>query len=579
MGSFFYRILFICKLLSLTMLDFGSTLFHPLSSIKNIELPKLFTYPFYYEPHELSILAAKHLQTYLEKQNDFEHNFGLDPNKKGLKIGKMFGVMVVKNAEGVLGFLAAFSGKLAESNYLKGFVPTVYDTLDKKGFYKKGEAKLNAFNRQIKLLEADASLKEAKYYLENSINQYKKELAQFKHKIKEEKKKRKALREEALNKLAIDDYKILDETLKKQSIYFHFRLKDLKKEWDSKIEEAKINLKERLQPLNKLKEERSTLSASLQKRLHQHYRFLNAKGEVKDLLDIFKTTSNPIPPAGSGECAAPKLFQYAYENNLKPIAMSEFWWGVSPKSQVRKHQQFYPSCRSKCEPILGHMMKGLQVEENPIAKEMAYKQPLEIVYEDDYLLLVNKPHEFLSVPGKRIKESVLSRMRHYLPKAKGPLLVHRLDMSTSGLLLVAKNEKTHKRLQKQFIDRTIKKRYVALLDGEIIQKEGIIDLPLRVDLDNRPQQLVCYNYGKPAKTKYKIISIENKKTRIYFYPITGRTHQLRVHAAHANGLNIPILGDDLYGVKGDRLHLHAELLQFTHPVTNEALEIICKPPF
>jgi len=246
------------------------------------------------------------------------------------------------------------------------------------------------------------------------------------------------------------------------------------------------------------------------------------------------------PPAGSGECAAPKLFQYAYEHDFKPIAMAEFWWGASPKSEVRKHKQFYPSCRSKCEPILGHMMQGLDVEDNPIQTVATYKAALEIVYEDDYLLLVNKPPEFLSVPGKHIQESVLTRMKRYLPKAKGPLLVHRLDMSTSGLLLVAKNEKTHKNLQKQFIARTIKKRYVALLDGEILTKTGVIDLPLRVDLDNRPQQLVCYTHGKPAKTNYEVVDIVAGKTRIHFYPVSGRTHQLRVHAAHVDGLNMPI---------------------------------------
>ena len=225
------------------------------------------------------------------------------------------------------------------------------------------------------------------------------------------------------------------------------------------------------------------------------------------------------------------------------------------------------------------MMEGLDVEPNPIAEIPEYKAPLEVVYEDDYLLLINKPHEFLSVPGKTTKASVLTRMRQYLPKAKGPLLVHRLDMSTSGLLLVAKNEKTHKNLQKQFIERTIKKRYVAVLDGIISKTSGLVDLPLRVNLDHRPQQLVCYAYGKPAQTQYEVIAVENGKTRIHFYPITGRTHQLRVHAAHVDGLNAAIVGDDLYGKRGERLHLHAEALQFTHPVTLERLDVVCKSPF
>ncbi|SEQ53240.1 tRNA pseudouridine32 synthase / 23S rRNA pseudouridine746 synthase [Hyunsoonleella jejuensis] len=558
--------------------NFTDTFFHKFTFEADIVLPKQFTFPFYYEPHELSVLAAEDLQRYLESQTDFKHNFGLHPDTEGLVIGKMFGVMVVQQYNGDLGYLAAFSGKLAESNYHKGFVPTVYNTLDETGFYKKGEAELNRLNAEIETLENASELKQARLTLDEFQKLYNKELAAFKADIKTKKKTRNLKRESAKTTLSSEAFEVLLEGLKSESIYYHFRLKDLKKDWEAKIEAAKHHLDGLLKPIEALKEKRATLSASLQKRLHEQYRFLNAEGNTKDLLDIFKDAMVP-PPAGSGECAAPKLFQYAYENNLKPIAMAEFWWGASPKSEVRKHKQFYPSCRSKCEPILGHMMQGLDVEDNPIQTVSEYNAPLDIVYEDDYLLLVNKPHEFLSVPGKHIQESVLTRMKRYLPKAKGPLLVHRLDMSTSGLLLVAKNEKTHKNLQKQFIERAIKKRYVALLDGEVSTKSGTIDLPLRVDLDNRPQQLVCYQHGKPAKTKYEVVGVENGKTRIYFYPITGRTHQLRVHAAHSGGLNMAIIGDDLYGVKGERLCLHAERLTFIHPVTQQVLDIFSEVPF
>lgn len=559
------------------MQDFKTSMFHILSET-NIELPEKFTYPFYYEPHPLSILAAQDLQNYLENQKDFKHNFGLKPDAEGLVIGKMFGVMIVKNAKGKLGYLAAFSGKLAESNYHKGFVPTVFDTLDENGFYKKGEAELNQLNAEIEDLEQSETLTKAKQNLEKAISTFEAELKAFKSEIKQKKNERKSQRGIARQELSDADFESLDKDLKQQSIFYHFRLKDLKSEGTARIQKLKEALISIEAPIEALKEKRATLSASLQKRLHQNYRFLNAKGETKDLLDIFDDAQVP-PPAGSGECAAPKLFQYAYEHGLKPIAMAEFWWGASPKSEVRKHKQFYPSCRSKCEPILGHMMQGLTVEDNPIDTVSEYKGPLDIVYEDDYLLLVNKPHEFLSVPGKHIQESVLTRMRRYLPKAKGPLLVHRLDMSTSGLLLVAKNEKTHKNLQKQFIARTVKKRYVALLDGEISKTKGIIDLPLRVDLDNRPQQLVCYEHGKPAKTKFEVVGVDNGKTRIHFYPITGRTHQLRVHAAHVDGLNCPIVGDDLYGKRGERLCLHAECIEFVHPVTQKVLVVVCEVPF
>ncbi len=561
------------------MKNFGCELFHPLVLNQKAELPKAFTFPFYYTPHTLSVMAAEQLQSYLECQTDFEHNFGLDSTQTGLQIGKMFGVMVVEDKAKQLGYLAAFSGKLGESNFVNGFVPTVFDTLQPEGFYKIGEARLNVLNGEIEALENSSDLAKANSALETCIAQSEADLKAFKAKIKAQKKVRNAQRVEAKANLTAVEFDALDQDLKKQSIYYHYRLKDLKKAGEASIAKAKLKLEALLNPIKLLKTERATLSASLQNRLHQQYRFLNAKGVTKDLLAIFKDTVTPTPPAGSGECAAPKLFQYAYENELKPIAMAEFWWGASPKSEIRKHKQFYPSCRSKCEPILGHMMDGLCVEKNPISEIPNHDAPLEIVYEDDYLVLVNKPHEFLSVPGKHIKTSVLSKMRRYLPKAKGPLLVHRLDMSTSGLLLIAKNEKTHKNLQKQFIARTVKKRYVAVLEGELQLASGTVELPLRVDLDNRPQQLVCYDYGKLAKTNYEVIAVKNGITRVYFYPVTGRTHQLRVHAAHVNGLNSPIIGDDLYGTKGKRLHLHAERLQFTHPVTLEALTITCEAPF
>ncbi|MFV0564503.1 MAG: pseudouridine synthase [Flavobacteriaceae bacterium] len=558
------------------MNPFTNTRFHPLEHDPREKLPTKFTFPFYYDPHPLCVSAAKQLQGYLTAQTDFNHNFGLNPNSKGLIIGKMFGVMVVKDGAGNLGYLAAFSGKLADSNDLSGFVPPLFDTLTKSGFYKQGETKLNALNHDIEALENADVLNEAEENLQRLKNKGEAEIKTFKKLIKTEKKKRDLQRNEALKTLTLEAYENFIESLRQQSVAYQLRLKRLKREWEAKISDAETHLKTIRQPIDNLKEKRANLSATLQKRLHEHYRFLNAKGEEKDLLDIFGTT---VPPAGAGECAAPKLFQFAYQNNLKPIAMAEFWWGASPKSEVRKHKQFYPSCRSKCEPILGHMMQGLQVDDNPIEQNISYNKPLEIVFEDDYLLLVNKPHEFLSVPGKKQTESVLSKMKAYLPKAKGPLLVHRLDMSTSGLLLVAKTERIHKQLQKQFIDRSVKKRYVAILEGGLNETEGQVSLPLRVDLNNRPQQLVCYQHGKPATTIYKVISVENNKTCVHFYPVTGRTHQLRVHAAHAQGLKTPIVGDDLYGVKADRLYLHAEQLSFTHPVTKKTMVVTCNAPF
>jgi len=561
------------------MRHFTTSLFHALNTDLGIDLPEKFTFPFYYEPHPLSVLAAENLQNYLETQTDFTHNFGLNKNENGLPIGKMFGVMVVKNIQNELGYLAAFSGKLADSNDLKGFVPTVYNTLDEVGFYKKGEAKLNAITDEIEILEMSFSLNGATQNVMDANANFEAELKTSKSEIKIAKHERNQQREIEKPNLSSEAYAIFLESLNQQSINYQIRLKHLKLHWEKQIKHAETVLSNLKLPIQNLKNERADLSASLQKRIHEHYKFLNAHGVSKDLLAIFKDTISPIPPAGSGECAAPKLFQFAYENGLKPIAMAEFWWGASPKSEVRKHQHYYPSCRSKCEPILGHMMQGLKVDDNPIEQSISFQNDLEIIFEDDYLLLVNKPHEFLSVPGKTISESVFTKMKQYLPNATGPLLVHRLDMSTSGLMLVAKNKRIHKLLQKQFIERSIKKRYVALLDGVLQNTEGTINLPLRVDLDNRPQQLICYTHGKPAITNYEVVGIENGKTRIHFHPITGRTHQLRVHAAHSLGLKTPILGDDLYGTKANRLHLHAERLTFKHPVTKEVLTITCEVPF
>lgn len=252
--------------------------------------------------------------------------------------------------------------------------------------------------------------------------------------------------------------------------------------------------------------------------------------------------------------------------------MAEFWWGASPKSEVRKHGHYYPACRGKCEPILSHMLQGLDVEDNPMDAFESADKEIEIIFEDDYLLVINKPHDFLSVPGKTLKDSVYERIKKRYPKATGPLIVHRLDMATSGIMLIAKDKETHRGLQAQFIKRTVKKRYEALLNGTLTNKKGKIELPLRVDIEDRPRQLVCREHGKHALTVWELKEIQDGKTRVYFYPITGRTHQLRVHAAHVEGLNMAILGDDLYGTKADRLHLHAGFIQFEHPSNGRTLK-------
>ena len=552
------------------------TIFQPFkTNISGISLPEKFTFPFYYEPHELSIIAATELQSYLETQTDFEHNFGLRENQEGLVIGKMFGVLVCENQKGELGYLWAFSGKLAGVNQLSYFVPTIFDMLEENGFFRKEEEVLNAINRQIEVLENSAELQTKKNQLEKTKTEASIDIQNQKNKIKRLKVERDEKRKTFSN-LSIVEMEQLELELSEESKKESILLKKMTKYWNFQIENAQKEVNLLLEAINQLKEERRVKSGALQQKLFAEYSFLNQFGERKSIGEIF----NNNPPAGAGECAAPKLLHYAFEYHLKPIAMAEFWWGQSPKSEIRKHKQFYPACKSKCEPILlSHMLKGLEMEANPFQENPAEGKNIEIVYEDEVLLVINKPAEFLSVPGKIISDSVYQRIKELYPNATGPLIVHRLDMSTSGLMLIAKDEATYVKLQSQFIKRTIKKRYVALLDGILEADEGFIDLPLRVDLDDRPRQLVCYEHGKPAQTKWEKIEVRDNQTLVYFYPITGRTHQLRVHASHELGLKTPILGDDLYGKKANRLHLHAESLTFEHPETREQLTISVAPTF
>lgn len=544
------------------------------TTLSEIERPTKFNFPFYYTPHTLCVLASQEVQVYLNNQTEILHNFGLDPKAEGSPIGKMFGVLVVQDQQKQLGYLAAFSGKLANSNEHDFFVPPVFDLLSSDGFFVKEEEELNQMNASLeKMLQQEEYLQLKKSFsaLQQEANE---DLLHQKEKIKLGKQKRTEVRLQLENLAPEEASEVqfhLNEESKKESIL----LKKMNAYWKYRLTEARSKLAPFEAEIENLKKRRSAQSAALQQKIFNHYTFLNAKGEEKSLGAIFGTN----PPAGAGECAAPKLLQYAYANRLSPVALAEFWWGASPPSEVRKHRGFYPSCRSKCEPILGHMLQGLEVEANPLLENPAQHKDIEIVYEDEAMAVVLKPAEFLSVPGKQISDSVVSRVQQKFPTADGPLVVHRLDMSTSGLMLIAKNTEAYKILQAQFIQRKVYKRYEALLEREVQQERGIIDLPLRVDLDNRPHQLVCYEHGKNALTHWERVEVKDGKTRVYFYPITGRTHQLRVHAAHQLGLNAPIVGDDLYGNKANRLHLHAGLIRFLHPVSKKEMSFIYEADF
>jgi len=543
------------------------TRFH--SPIDGYSLPEKFTFPFYYQPHPLCILAAEQLQQHLLTQQNWQHDFGLDSTKNGT--GKMFGVLLVKSPQGELGFLSAFSGKIADQNLLPGFVPPVFDMLTEQSFFRTELADITAVSDELKTKQTNPKLIQLREALKVNQAQYKQEESKQRQRIIEGRAARKAERAIAEASLEPEALKERLVELSKQSVAEKNVLKYLKLEWDEKITLINQELSQLETSLIALKEQRKQMSNALQNKLFKQYRFLNANGQEQSLQAIFKPTATPTPPAGAGECAAPKLLHYAYLHGFQPLALAEFWWGVSPKSEIRQHKSFYPSCNSKCQPILGHMLDGLALDDNPLEENWAEDKELEILFEDEAMVVVNKPSGLLSVPGKTIKDSAYTRLQERHPDVEGPFVIHRLDMATSGLLVFALTKRANKSLQKQFISRSVEKRYVALLEGEIKEPNGKIELPMRGDPDDRPRQLVCYEHGKPALTTWTLIETINGRSKLLLYPKTGRTHQLRVHCAHHLGLNTAMVGDALYGQKADRLHLHAEFLELDHPYSKERM--------
>lgn len=530
------------------------------------ELPDEFTYPFNYQPHPLALKAAQKLQEYL-LENQWDHNFGFDKDQNGKPTGKMFGVLVIEH-KGKTGYLWGFSGRLAGTPIHDDFVPPVFNILDEDSFYRKGEKHLNTLNAKVDEQLNSVEYLEAKNRVIEAKSQFERDLRSLKSSQAERKKNRRKLRENASEEMNAE--------LAKQSMQDHFELKEFKRNWSHKITDLEKRLYSYETQIEEAKAARKNFSNGLQQKIFEAFSFKNALGETQDLNDIFGNLNAPIP-SGAGECSAPKLLQFAYSNDLKPIAMAEFWWGSPPQNIIRKHGHFYPSCKSKCKPILGHMLQGLNVAANPLEED--HKEYfLEVIYEDDDILAVNKPEGLLSVPGKTKRASVLSIIQSQVQGLEGPIIVHRLDMSTSGIMLLAKNTNAYHHLQQQFADKTIRKKYIALLEGVLKSTEGTISLPLRVDLDNRPQQMVCYEHGKEAITDYEFIERKGKRSKVAFYPVTGRTHQLRVHAAHPEGLSIPIVGDDLYGKVDKRLMLHAQEITFIHPTENQEITLSTPDP-
>lgn len=531
------------------------------------ELPSRFNNPFYYSPHRLCVIAAGAVRDILSCNPD---------TAAEAAEGKMFGVLVVKDKDGELGFLAAFSGLLCGTNMLDGFVPPVYDLQSPTGYFKQEEAEISRLNRMIDETASSnefLSVKENVSALQTAMEH---DVASMREAMRAGKERREALRV-AGGLSAVDE-----ASLVRESQFAKAELKRLTASWKERVAECTARLASLNEKVSAMKEERKRRSAALQEWLFGQFKVLNAYGQEKSLLDIFREHSSSLPPAGSGECAAPKLLQYAYRHGYKPLAVAEFWVGSSPAGEVRRDGCFYGACKSKCEPILSYMLQGLDVEENALEKGGDI-DAVEVVYEDEHLVVVNKPADVLSVPGVVGGMSVQQWLRENHVHGNELFVVHRLDMATSGLLVAAKSMDVYKSMQGMFASRKVEKVYLALLDGVPVMAEGVVDVPLAPDYDNRPRQKMDAVNGKSAVTRYKVLDVMKMDgavcALVKFEPVTGRTHQLRVHAACKEGLDTPIVGDALYGKQGKRLMLHASSLVFNHPVSGELLHLEAKVDF
>ena len=539
-----------------------------------------------YEPHPLCIQACREVQEMLARREDWQEEIAR---------GKMFGVLIVENVKTDAdkqkrGYLAAYSGQIGGRSDWEDFVPAVFDYLQPDGYFKTHEAEISHINLSISRLEKDERMKEARTLIRQLQEERKRAIAAYQEKMKEAKAKRDN-RREAGNLSEAEEAEMIRE-----SQFMKAELRRLKKSLSEKTA-LETEFEDYQENILRLKQLRKQLSDALQQWLFSQFRMLNQEGESKDLLEIFRDEAlkeypqaaiatsriaalKMVPPAGSGECCEPKLLQYAYQHGYKPLQMAMFWWGESPKEEIRHHLQFYPACNGKCKPILHWMLPASTFE--PAAVNPSIYNKVETLYEDREIAVIHKPEGLLSVPGKDTSQpSVYALMRRKFPEATSPLIVHRLDMATSGVMIIAKTEFAYHRLQRAFLNHQIQKKYSAIISGKDVPEKGIISLPLLPDYLNRPRQMVNHEQGKEAITEYEILErIDGSHLRIALYPKTGRTHQLRVHCAHQEGLNAPILGDPLYGnEKAARLHLHAEEITFEHPLTGKKMTIKRKADF
>lgn len=540
--------------------------FHPMTV--EGELPAQLNNPFDYEPHPLCVEAARQVCEHLAQS----------PLHEEVMQGKMLGVLVCQQTDGTVGFLAAYSGQLGGREDWPWFVPAVFDYLQPDGYFKQEEARITAINQRVAQLESANIYVSAKVSLTQLKKQAEDEIASYKTMMQAAKAQRDAKRNENEDENESEnENEGGNDALIRESQFQKAELRRLKKRWEERLMAAAKDVEHTDDSIAALKRERKERSDALQRWLFDQFVMLNDRGERRTLTDIFADTPQHIPPSGSGECCAPKLLQYAFAHRLKPLCMAEFWQGASPKMEVRHHGQYYPACRGKCKPILEWMLSFPPTYEAYKAHE---PNEIRIVYEDSSLIVIDKPAGLLSVPGKTGEESVESLLQRQYAEV---FMVHRLDQDTSGLMVVARSREAHHILQQQFLShvRAIYKMYVALLDG-VVERNGTISLPLRPDVDDRPRQMIDHEHGKEAVTDYEVLGHEGNYTRIALTPHTGRTHQLRMHCSHREGLGVPIVGDRLYGQrieKGQRLCLHAAELAFQHPLTGERMRFSSVVPF
>lgn len=528
------------------------------SDIRGVEVPARMPWPFHYEASALSVVARDELLRLIAADEQLSAS---------LSEGKMLGVLVVRDAGGEPGYLAAFSGNVGGRNRHQLFVPPIYDLLDEEGEFKRGERELAAINERVARLERSPELRASRERVAAAEESRDHEIADYKRLMSTAKAERDRRRTAGAAEAA----------LTAESQYQKAELRRLRHRWREALAPLEAEVAAKEAEIALLRHERKARSEALQRRLFRLYRVSNAQGERSDVLSIFEQYVHRLPPSGTGECCAPKLLEYAYRHGLTPVTMAEFWYGASPAGEVRHHGAFYPSCRSKCLPLLSFMLRGLPVEGNPLAESRVETSAVKVLYRDSEIVVVDKPARMLSVGGKESVPSLVDHVAELI--GVEPLPAHRLDMATSGVMVLALNAAAQKELRRQFAMREVEKEYVAVVEGAVRPSRGEIRLPLRPDVDDRPRQRVDYEHGKEAVTRYEVVAEEGWLTRVVFRPFTGRTHQLRVHAAHREGLNAPIVGDELYGHASERLLLHARRLAFRHPSTGERLAFESEVPF